>query len=469
MSKTPVLDIYGVKEHKICKQYYYDIIGKKVYIRPFTVKLFKPINSEYSREIYYEAYQVLRKQMNIREAGYIQDCINNGAKREFNMAKEQLLKSVDIKYVIECITASIEELSKPDRTVRLSESDRQIIEERITLLMGIYPNPSDLPTFLRFALDMDYSYDIEISTNLIKSYYTDADVTSAFGELIEIGRVMSSYSYNEINTLNFATDDMEFVEKKIMEFVHKFGLLGICNSIFTISGDIVLTRITSDDIVNIAIAGNPEYTLTFEDIVPIGIDMNAANVLTFMGKVRQAIETPEKIIERHIISKRVPLPDNDIMNVMEYIRIFFPDESHMSDYWEYAQMDNRYHTRYSEPMNLFLMAARMLFEELECYKHILESPYLSFNGMSMSTGYDDEYKSEFYRFQFHSLIDAIRYFAFFGLKNNPNYFRCKQCHKLVSKIDNRRREFCSTKCSNSYGTAKFRKKKARAKAQKLNP
>jgi hypothetical protein len=423
-----VEDIFDVKSHKICMCYYETDVNGVLYLRPLTAAFYEPINKGhgkgYLKFIYNKACKLLWERQTTRRNDYMKEkgLVDDEIFKTF--APPELKK--EVYKIRDSDVSEIRNLILHMARNKLTEDEQDILKMRLTCLETIFFARDEMQFILNYALDMEPLEDLDISNHLYDVFFKKVEVPMATADLIEIATTLkkgrnSFYSYTDIINLKFKDGVLDVLQAQALAFVNKHGLLGVLNDVFYMNDKLLLGM----------------------------LDMDAVRVITFMS-------TASITIDRN-------LSDNT-KRMSEYIKLFFPNEPFMRYYEEFQMMDTRYWSRYSEPLYIILLAARVLIEQLERIRKNdpqSMSPH-EFKGMTMFPEYSDDHKTWLYRFQFSSLFDAIRYYAIYGIHQNMNQFRCEGCHKIVSKkkeAGKYKREYCSDRCGNKVRGAKHRKGK----------
>ncbi len=405
---SEIKEVYTVKVRKSCKGYFIhsDLNNQNepiIYIKPNTAILFRAIDKQHS-------HSICNSMMNFIYA----------AKRN-----QKSYKSTDTKNMGNVDTDGIYGYLYEQMKI-LSDADRKIIDDRLKYLRSIFVKEEDITHTIRQVFEPDFNDEMTISDILFSNEFDDREIyDNASLDLSEIGELTSKYSFEQLYFYDIEKEELDNICEKVYTFVNIYGLLGILTRIFTITPSLYLTN----------------------------VDIDSANVETFIAEVINSIETNPMLAAEY--SRRY-----GFMNLYEYIKLFFPDKTLMRYYDEYRFMDSRFWVKYSEPLNLFLIAARAFFEECKIIDGTGSKPCVSFDNINIKYEHNEKTDSYVFRMEFCSFFDAIRYNAMYSsMKNHSDLLLCKNCHRLFYKGEQRSRKFCSTKCGSKFRKDKFNKKK----------
>ena len=395
-------ELYVLKEHKSCQSYFIDDVKPNsrgsggLYIRPDTALLFKPIDKGLSKTIY-------NAMMNFIEE------IHAKNKHRKTSADGQELSLGDIFAIDKHLQ---------EQMATLKDDDRDIAMRRMVYLRSVFKRNDDIVFAIRYAFDIEFVEEFELSEMLLTSNFEERDIFDAVADLSEIGKMASKYSFEELfncDTCTAVLSNDNLIEK-VHTFANMYGVLGILPRMFNVKP---------------GMSPNSDFGSVETVIKEV---LHYIEPVTTLADRRQTNDPSRAAYYRQRFGT---------MQVPEYIKLFFPDTSLIQYYDDCIQLDSMFWATYSEPLSWFLVTARSFYEEFKAIKIEGNKHSMSLGNPNLRYEYDDNSEINVFRMEFSSLYDAIRYCTVQNaLRMSQKLLICEYCFQIFVKGDRRKTRFC---------------------------
>jgi len=452
--------------------------NKKYYIRPNTTLMFKNIDKNRAKEMYDSVMPFIYKKLDYDPHEYNTKYIKNPDGGD-SYIEVLVHPTPNLNKLTELIKNEIRQYFDKQAKLIFSESEFEIISERLDTLELLLEKQYNFAEIISFVLEANLGTRSklfhDIAQALFNRDFEEVDMNQAADDLWRIGKLTATYDLHHLYHCAINKAKLDVLKEAVEKFANKYGLLGILNEVFPFNPDKFKTTIDMektrvDTPINeiIRLVNTEDSRYTYED------SLEFFNTRTMVLSEYIKFFFPDISMEQNFEWLPAFFPDilADQINKSEFERfkenysgygITINDIDRFNDrYHDYAQMDYNYWIRYSEPLGLFLLSARIFYEELKVVSGDSKlKPCINFDNINISYEFNnnEDYNTNVFLIKLNSLYDAIRYRAiYYTMVKSKRNAICINCYRPFLK-DKNHKKYCSLSCGNAHRSDKSKKNK----------